>query len=273
VVQRWLGRGHEVGSVAVLGGGLDHVAYEVNGEIVVRWSRGAEDVRRETELLAAVAEVFLLPVPEVVFVDPDVGALAYRKLPGVPLLGRDLDQLEWLGPPLGEALTALHGADPGRFEGLLVLDREPLAAWRDEAAAGYREIRDRLPPRPRAMVERFLEAALPAEPDRVVVCHNDLGAEHLLVDAAACRITGVIDWSDAALADPAIDLGLVFRDLGPDVLDGVLAHYGPAWRDRDRERAVFYARAALIEDLVYGWRTGARAYVEAGQRHLERTFG
>jgi hypothetical protein len=114
----------------------------------VQWWRGAEDVRRKAELLAAVAEVFPLAVPEVVFVDPDVGALAYRKLPGMPLLGRDLDQPEWLGPPLGRA-----------------------------------------------------------------------------------------------------------------------------WRDRDRERAVFYARAALIEDLVYGWRTGTRAYVEAGQRHLERTFG
>jgi hypothetical protein len=29
---------------------------------------------------------------------------------------------------------------------------------------------------------------------------------------------------------------------------------------------------AHIEDLVYGMRTGARAYVEAGMEHLERTF-
>jgi hypothetical protein len=52
----------------------------------------------------------------------------------------------------------------------------------------------------------------------------------------------------------------------------VVERYGRPWDDGDRERAVFYARCALIEDLVYGMRTGARAYVEAGMEHLERTF-
>jgi aminoglycoside phosphotransferase (APT) family kinase protein len=31
--------------------------------------------------------------------------------------------------------------------------------------------------------------------------------------------TGIIDWSDAALADPAYDFGLLCRDLGAAALD------------------------------------------------------
>jgi hypothetical protein len=41
----------------------------------------------------------------------------------------------------------------------------------------------------------------------------------------------------------------------------------------DRERAVFYARCKLLEDVAYGLRTpGARCYAEAGLVHLDRSF-
>ena len=42
-----------------------------------------------------------------------------------------------------------------------------------------------------------------------------LGSEHLLVDAEATSINGVVDWADAAIAAPMSDLGLLYRDLGP----------------------------------------------------------
>ncbi|HEU4494020.1 MAG TPA: phosphotransferase [Rubrobacteraceae bacterium] len=34
-------------------------------------------------------------------------------------------------------------------------------------------------------------------PRALAFCHNDLGAEHVLVDAEANTITGIIDWTDA----------------------------------------------------------------------------
>jgi len=78
----------------------------------------------------------------------------------------------------------------------------------------------------------------------VTFCHNDLGAEHLLVDVEASTITGVIDWTDAAAADPAHDLALIYRDLGPAIFDLTLAHYDGEWTDAHRERTLFYARCA-----------------------------
>jgi aminoglycoside phosphotransferase (APT) family kinase protein len=62
--------GYEVQSLTRLGEGLDHVSYEVNGELVVRASKEAdparrsESIRREADLLAVVAELSTLPVPE-----------------------------------------------------------------------------------------------------------------------------------------------------------------------------------------------------------------
>ncbi len=37
----------------------------------------------------------------------------------------------------------------------------------------------------------------------------------MLVDPDTWEVTGIIDWSDAAIVDPAYDFGLLYRDLGP----------------------------------------------------------
>jgi aminoglycoside phosphotransferase (APT) family kinase protein len=95
----------------------------------------------------------------------------------------------------------------------------------------------------------------------------------VLVNAEANDVTGIIDWTDAAIADPVRDLALVFRDLGPAAFELTLAHYGGSFEDINRERADFYARCKLIEDIAYGVsNSGARHYAEAGLARLDRTF-
>ena len=94
----------------------------------------------------------------------------------------------------------------------------------------------------------------------------------MLVDVEANAVTGVIDWTDAAVTDPVRDLALIYRDLGPEIFELTLAHYEGHFDNADRERTVFYARCKLLEDIAYGLRTGARRYAEAGLAHLARTF-
>lgn len=181
---------------------------------------------------------------------------------------------ERLAPALGGFLGRLHRAPVREMGKLVGRDTDPPATWRREAERDYRRIAKRLPAAARRTVEGFLGRTPPAERGVAAFCHNDLGAEHVLVDAGANAVTGVIDWTDAAVADPAHDLALIYRDLGPEVFDATLAHYdGGSFGEADRERAVFYARCALLEDVAYGLSTpGARRYAEAGLAHLARTF-
>jgi aminoglycoside phosphotransferase (APT) family kinase protein len=268
---------HHVGSVVTLGEGWDNVAYEVDGTLIVRVSKEADVdrrarlVEREAALLVVVAGFSTLPVPVPVFADADAGVLAYAKLPGVPLSERPDVDPTGLAPVLGEFVTSLHRIPAEEVESLVERDDEPLEAWLAEAREHYRRIVDLVPARSRLAVEDFLGCTPPPRPPVVTFCHNDLGSEHVLVDIES-GVTGVIDWSDAALADPVQDLARLYRDLGPGIVDLLLEHYDGARDDGYRERAAFYARCLILEDIAYGAGTGAHRYVEEGLAHLDRTF-
>ncbi len=271
--------GHKVRRVAALGEGLDNAAFEVDGELVVRKSKEAapalraDAIRREAALLAAVARISTLPVPELAFADPEAGFIAYRRLPGRPLMYHPASEPALLAPELGRFLGRLDGASLAKLEGLVERDCHPLAAWLEDAEIDYGGISERLPAGARRQIEGFLARPPPAEPQTQAFCHNDLGAEHILVDAGGDAVTGIIDWTDAAVTDPARDLALVYRDLGPEACRLALAHYDGPFDGTDRERALFYARCKLIEDLAHGLGTpGARRYAEAALSHLGRTF-
>jgi aminoglycoside phosphotransferase (APT) family kinase protein len=112
-------------------------------------------------------------------------------------------------------------------------------------------------------VEEFLDAAPPRDAYVPVFSHNDLGIEHVLVDPVAWTVSGIIDWSDAAIVDPAYDFGLLYRDLGPGALDAVLRGYRTELNDVAalRQRAGFYARCSAFEDLAYGLEAERDRYV------------
>lgn len=269
---------YQVRSIEKLGGGLDHAVYEVNGELVVRTSTEddpatrSEATRRDADLLAAVAEFATLPTPELVFADVEAGVHAYRTLAGASLLEHPVTQPARLAPALGEFLSHLHRAPVEAMETLVPRDTYPLPSWQRDAQQEYQAIADAIPAEDRPLVEDFLGSSPPAEPSAAAFCHNDLGAEHILVNVESHQITGIIDWSDAAITDPVRDLALVYRDLGPDIFDRTLDYYQGVLDDAHRKRAAFYARCALLEDLAYGLHTGRRRYAEAALAHLAWTF-
>lgn len=257
--------GYQVDRVVELREGCDYVAYEVNGEFIVRFSketdpaRRAEHVDREARLLDAVAGVSPLSVPRPIFTVGELGCLAHLKVPGLPLL--DVPQRQRLahgpsiGATLGEFLSTLQSAPAGPMADLVSTDIQPLAQWLREAAETYAVVAEEVPAVARPSVAAFLETR-----HTLVFSHNDLGIEHVLVDTDDLSVTGVIDWSDAAFVDPAYDLGLIHRDLGPVALDAALSSYRYD-AVALRERAVFYARCSVFEDLAHGFETGQERYI------------
>jgi aminoglycoside phosphotransferase (APT) family kinase protein len=58
----------------------------------------------------------------------------------------------------------------------------------------------------------------------VVVSHGDLHVRHILVDGDAA--SGVIDWGDVCLADPAVDLSIAYGGFHGKPRADLLSAYG-----------------------------------------------
>jgi aminoglycoside phosphotransferase (APT) family kinase protein len=226
-----------------LGRGLDNTAF-LAGDLVVRVAEH-DVVRREAALLAVIAARVSLPVPSVRFAD--AGVLAYPLLPGRPLLGRAAPAA--LARPLGRFLRELHAVPLSTVDGLAPVEDADPAEWLEDLDG---------PPE----LLRTLRETVPEPAPRRVLAHADLGAEHILEDGGA--VTGVIDWTDAAVTDPALDFARLYRDFGPGFLAEVLAAYGTG---PDAGRITYFARCAALEDLAYG-----HEHARAAERSLAWLF-
>jgi aminoglycoside phosphotransferase (APT) family kinase protein len=237
-----------------VGDGLDHDVYRA-GDLVLRVGDPAS-VAREALLLLKLATELPCPVPVPELVDEVEGVLGHRWLPGEPLLGRPAPA--GLAVTLGRVLRRLHDLDVAAFENLgLPVEGDDLSIF----AAGLTG------PEPLVTTVR----GRPPEPGRHrVLVHNDLGAEHLLVTGG--RLSGIVDWSDAAVSDPAVDFGRLLRDFGPGFLDDAVTAYGGPPDTGFADRVLFLARCAALEDLAYGVSTGRADYSAAARASIGRLF-
>jgi aminoglycoside phosphotransferase (APT) family kinase protein len=263
----------EVVAVTLEGAGWDHVAWRVDAADGAAWIvRAASldepgdtdvgDVRREVAVMQLVRRQLGDLVADAVVIDDASGCMAHRRVPGVPL--QDLVATGAIGAPdvhrlageIGALIGTIAAIDPAGASEPIPVDDAGADAWLAELPAALDVIGPRLAPAALDAVERFIASPPPAAPkrDELVLAHNDLGGEHVLVDPTAMTITGIIDWSDAAIADPAAELGRLLRDLGAAHLDAVLAGARPERPDAQRERAWWYARCLVVEDLAYAVR-------------------
>ena len=103
---------------------------------------------------------------------------------------------------------------------------------------------------------RFLLDRLPtiAEPSSDTLVHGDLHGSQILVNEHH-EITGVIDWGDVHLGDPASDFAVVHSMLPGDCHEDFLEAYGsvdPVRWSAAQARAVWHTIAVLAQAVDVG---------------------
>jgi len=204
-VERTLGRGARVVGWRRLTGGITSLVHRLAVEhegrrqafVLRRWVPGERDgvraVASETAALTGL-ERGDVPAPRLIgaTIDPaDAGpAVLMTRVPGrVFLMPRDRDS--WLRQ-MASTLVRIHALD---------IDAKPFASWLH---------RDRLSPPPGSSRPEIWNAAiaLVAEdrlPTRTCFIHRDYQHFNLLWSRE--RLTGVIDWVEASVGPPDIDVG------------------------------------------------------------------
>ncbi|WP_158502273.1 phosphotransferase [Vitiosangium sp. GDMCC 1.1324] len=265
-----------------LGTGWDNTAYTVNGHWVFRFPRrkiARGLLENEARLLPLLAPHLPLRIPEPVWLGHPEGDYPYPFAGYALLPGRTACAVAWTleerlsnAATLGRFLAALHG---------IPVDDETLTRGPGDELARA-DLRKRAPmilerlekletdgadvngAAVRTWVSRLVDT--PPWTRRACWVHGDLYARHLLVDEHHA-VTGMLDWGDVHLGDPAIDLTLAFSFLPPEARDVFREAYGDideATWDRARFRAFHYGVALL----QYGRSEGDEDIAQVGRDAL-----
>ncbi|MFT7836086.1 phosphotransferase [Saccharothrix sp. BKS2] len=225
-------------------GGWGSVAVLV-GDRVERRPRRPDvepQLRREVRLMPWLAPRLPLPVPVPELVSDDPLVVRHVLVPGEPTGGVDPAH----GRALGAFLRALHATPPAGAAALGVAPADRAGAL-DRFAA---EVVPLLPAAVRARAGALLDAVRDLPADAVV--HGDVGPEHVLADGAG--LTGVIDFGDAHLGDPALDLAWALHGTARPFADAVAESYGVT--GEQRARALLWHRLGPWHEVTHAFDTG-----------------
>ena len=260
----------------LLGAGEDFVVFECS-DLAFRFPRRAESaawLATEMPALAVLSARLGVAVPHYIRVGQPSSRFpfvfgGYRRLRGRPATA-DVPSLV-LARDLGCFLTKLHLSDPRDFdvprESRLWDPRLYRERVRREMGGGL----SGLPASLRAACLAFLGSVdTPQGPSQFRLIHGDLEAEHLLLDGDQA-LSGVIDWSDVCLSDPARDLGGLWAWGGEAFLVELLRHYGVPCDGELLNRVRFLGRCFSLLDYIEAEGEGETALALA-RRSLENAF-
>lgn len=263
--------------VVRLGEGCDSVAFQVNDDWVFRFPKSDDTAAQfaiEAGLLPRIAPRLPLPVPLFRFNGAPSAEFprvfcGYRKLPGEPAIRLPGEvPFEAFARPIACFLTALHAVPIEHAVSAGVPRQsllETIEELRAEALADLPRVREVDVAAPVEAWRAFLETPPDASRERrAVLLHNDFAAEHLLLDNASATITGVIDWSDVAIGDPAFDLAGLFHWGGEAFARAVATAYQPPLDDSRLVLARYLGACRGAMDVAFGLEHSRHEYVTAG---------
>lgn len=237
-------------------------------------------IEGERRLLEHLRPRLPVAVPDWEICTPEL--IAYRRLAGRPLGPEHPTTLEyqwWREPAeeffadLGAVIAELHRTQVDEVARLGI----PVSGHRDlreEAHDHLRLAEDMLevPEKKAARWRSWIhdDAYWSGAADLRLV-HADLHPGHALVDESG-RLTGVLDWTDAAVDDPALDFVAAHNAFGERGLSRLLAGYAQAGGG---VRAEFVSHVRFLSEFrfsvslgVYAVESGQGGFLDIAQRRL-----
>jgi len=213
------------------------LAFKLGNQVlrIARHLEAAEALQRESCVLGKIAPSLPLPVPKPTYHAPHgcPPFTVHREITGKVLTRDAWENLpalarEKAASDLATFLKTLHSlpVEIGWACDLVQLDAARLA--RGLQVAVKNTIHELL----EIEIQHRLDEALdrwshPSTHDgqRSVLLHGDIAPGHLLYDPETGALTGVIDFGEITIGDPARDFIYVYEDYGPMLLREVLRHY------------------------------------------------
>jgi aminoglycoside phosphotransferase (APT) family kinase protein len=240
--------------------GWDTVATVVEGTWLDRVPRFPDvevQLRNEVRLMPRLAPLLPLQVPVPIVLDESPLRVRHRLLPGEIATPATLTRDD--GRRLGEFLRALHDLPVNVYVESGI--PEQTSARAELLATLERMLHRVLPLVPEAHRERgkeLLRRMALRSPTTLV--HGDLTAHH--VASGPDGIIGVLDWKDARVADPAVDLAWPLYGTPEPFAEAVASAYGAT--DDELTRALDWHKLGPWYEALWGQGPGGQDFLTSG---------
>jgi|GEM_PF-6323922 len=105
-------------------------------------------------------------------------------------------------------------------------------------------------------------------PVQTVVTHSDIAPEHIIVNSDDQTLSGVIDFGDINITDPAYDFAFLNK-YGKDFLKETYGAYTPPRDPYFEKRRQFYEDRLVVTNLEHSVKVGEKFWLEKHKKELE----
>ncbi|MFD3218807.1 MULTISPECIES: phosphotransferase family protein [unclassified Bacillus (in: firmicutes)] len=261
--------------------GWDNFVIIINDSWIFRFPRNIQVQKRlivEKQLLSQIRD----PLNEINIQVPNYKLLYdstdnlpiccyYKIIKGVPLDRGLIQKLSGslrrkLTDSLGDALAVIHSFDLAARDFPVLEEEQTEKYWKNHWADIKLKILPYLAKSEQEKVENLFESFLEEWnitnlPKTLIHC--DLSHAHIIYSEKEKRISGIIDFGDAKIGDPAYDFSGLYWDYGNDFLLQTLARYRQHTQlkydifDLYRRVASFYGKRPIFFDLLHALENGS----------------
>ncbi len=259
--------------------GQDHYVIILDNKYVFRFPRTTKYLKRlrnEILLLTYLQNKLNVSVPEYIYIAKNESFAGYKLILGFQLKKKVFRELsdevkQNLAKQIAEFLSKLHKLPLKDVAGYGIKEPEVRVKYSVLKSNIYKYVIPRISKKDKILVDEYLEdfknyLKFPKE----VFTHNDLYSNHILLDEKLKFVSGVIDFSDRKVGDPARDFCELW-DYGTEFIMEVYKNYtGPKDADFIKRSLLYYKRIPFLEMISRF--EGGRGSFKAGYKMFKFRF-
>ncbi|AUI37410.1 aminoglycoside phosphotransferase family protein [[Bacillus] caldolyticus] len=251
--------------------GWDNAVLIINKEWIFRFPRSEDTAQHllNEKLLLDFLQTEIsylsikLPKYRLIFKDNRPICCYYSLINGVPLSPSILYELDdqtqnQIAFQISSFLTMLHKVDLEEIHSIELKDNQGYTYWKEHweniKKLVYPYLTEQECQKITNMFESFLNQ-ISINPLPKTIIHGDLTHKHILFDINKKQISGIIDFGDIQLGDPAYDLSGLYWDYGEQFFNKILNYYSYPFKDLnypiDKRVTSFYGKRLIFHDLLY----------------------
>ncbi|MCL4326331.1 MAG: aminoglycoside phosphotransferase family protein [Candidatus Thermoplasmatota archaeon] len=283
VIEEFLNTKRGNGKVVPIAKGWSYMVYSIDDSLIVRipkFTNYNEKIKIEVDLLRALKGLLpiTIPEPEIRMVKKngiDTMFMIYSQIPGIipdPCYMNNINYFK-IGAYLSSFLNVLHTIPLSIVDniklnrvGAINLKNRYKMIFIKLKKYGFPLLNNATVVYLQNLFDKFL--SLDLSDFTPVLIHGDIGPGNILFNQNCLHITGIIDWEDCEVGDPAIDLAGVRSYLGNKIFNIVYEKYTGKIDSTFMERIRFYESVIGIYPLLYGIENNHEVYIKKGINQL-----